>query len=301
MQALGTGPARGRVTLHPVHHQFAGGLHGHPFGGRHHGQEVLLMDHARLCMAGNRAGLDAAHTLAGLWGADHAGVQQAGQRHVGDEVLRAEDFANEVAARHRLPDDAVVRGRFRHRADFDVHQVAGGLVPLDLRVKLPTTDQLGVGHLLAERIAHADGAVAHRQPRHRHGKARRGCLKQDATRFGGGIAQRTAAMRDAIAARGATLVAGQGRVAHDHRDATHLDIELFGHDLRNGHLEAVAHVHLAEEGLHAAVGQDGDPGIELAGQRLRRQGTAGGSLPEHLGQQRSANDQRTAGLQKAAT
>ena len=45
------------------------------------------------------------------------------------------------------------------------------------------------------------------------------------------------------------------------------DVELFGHDLGDRDVDALAHVHLAEEGGDAAVGQHGDPGVELVGHR----------------------------------
>ena len=54
-----------------------------------------------------------------------------------------------------------------------------------------------------------------------------------------------------------------------HVDLVEADVELFGDDLRHRDVEPLAHVHLAEEGLHAAVGQHGDPGIEL-GRHERR-------------------------------
>src|SRR5260370_14354576 len=42
-------------------------------------------------------------------------------------------------------------------------------------------------------------------------------------------------------------------------------------------MDALAHIHLAEEGEDAAVGTDGDPGIELVGGKCRLAGIAGGS------------------------
>ena len=42
-----------------------------------------------------------------------------------------------------------------------------------------------------------------------------------------------------------------------------IDVELFGDHLRDRDVDALAHVHLAEISGHAAVGNDGDPRVEL--------------------------------------
>ena len=58
-----------------------------------------------------------------------------------------------------------------------------------------------------------------------------------------------------------------------HLDGLERHVELFGDDLADGDEQAVAHVHLAEEGGDGAVGIDGDVGRELVG-RQRRLGRA---------------------------
>jgi hypothetical protein len=69
------------------------------------------------------------------------------------------------------------------------------------------------------------------------------------------------------AAGGAALVARGRGIAHQHLDLVESDIELLGHDLRDRDVEPLAHVHLAEEGVHPTVGQHRDPRVELGGNK----------------------------------
>ncbi len=94
-----------------------------------------------------------------------------------------------------------------------------------------------------------------------------GHLEQHAARFGRGHAHLLAAELDAGRARGAALVHARRGVAHVDLDGLERHVELLGHHLADSDEQAVAHVHLAEEGRHGAVGVDGDVGREL----LRRQ------------------------------
>ena len=59
------------------------------------------------------------------------------------------------------------------------------------------------------------------------------------------------------------------RVAHVDGDVLERDVELLADHLRDGGMQAVAHVHLAEEGRHAAVGADRDIAVELLGMQRR--------------------------------
>ena len=62
-------------------------------------------------------------------------------------------------------------------------------------------------------------------------------------------------------------------VAHHHADAIDGHIQLIGDDLRDGGVDALPHVHLAEEGGDPPCRVDGDPGVEL----FRRDVAHGGS------------------------
>ena len=88
-------------------------------------------------------------------------------------------------------------------------------------------------------------------------------------------------------------------------DAVEADVELLGDDLRDRDVDALAHVHLAEEGGDAAVGQDRDPGIELVGQQraaCRRAAPCASAWLERrtAPAERDADDERAGGLEEIA-
>jgi hypothetical protein len=134
----------------------------------------------------------------------------------------------------------------------------------------------------------------------------RGHLDQHAARFGGRVPERDAAQLDAGAAGRAALVARGRGIAHLHAHLLERDVELLGDDLRDGDVHALAHVHLAEIGGHAAVGKDGDPGVELVRcqGRLAARGGAGRHALAHRGGDRAGNgdadDERAGGFEKIA-
>ena len=138
----------------------------------------------------------------------------------------------------------------------------------------------------------------------RHGQQARRHLDQHAARFRRRHAHLLAAELDAGGAGGAALVHRCGGVAHDDLDALERNVELFRHDLADGDMQPVAHVHLAEIGRHAAVGVDRDVGRQLIG-RQRRLGALRVSLADRQhGLQRDGgadrNDQRAAAEQHRA-
>ncbi len=103
----------------------------------------------------------------------------------------------------------------------------------------------------------------------RHLQPLRAALDQQAPCFGRRIAQRDAAELNPGAAGGAALIARERRVAHDDFDAFERDVEFFGDHLRDGDIDTLAHVHLAEVRGDVAVGQHRNPRIELIGRQRR--------------------------------
>ncbi len=125
-------------------------------------------------------------------------------------------------------------------------------------------------------------------------------MDQQPARFGRRAAQGAGAGLNSRAAGGSALVAGERRIAHDDVDLVDGDVELVGDDLRDGDVERLAHVHLAEEGGDAAVRQDRHPGIELG--RDERRFAGGGlrkALPDAGGSGRG-HDERPGRLQEFA-
>ena len=108
----------------------------------------------------------------------------------------------------------------------------------------------------------------------------RGHLDQHAARLGGGHAHLLAAELDAGGAGGTPLVHAGGGVAHEDGDGLERHVELFRHHLSDGDEQAVAHVHLAEEGGDGAVGVDRDEGGQLVGHQRRLGRDRGGVLRE---------------------
>ena len=144
-----------------------------------------------------------------------------------------------------------------------------------------------------------DGEVAGRQ-RELLGRH----VDEHAARFRRGDAHLLAAELDAGRARGAALVHAVRGVAHVDLDGLERHVELLGDDLADGDEQAVAHVHLAEEGRDRAVGIDGDVGGELVGRqrRLRPLSMRLADREERLEAHRHADrhDERAAGLEERA-
>ncbi len=257
------------LRLDPRDLEHARGAHGVPFVIGHHCDEILFMDHARALHRADRTLIDSAHGAGGARAPDHSGVKHLRQRNIGHVLVGAVNLAREVAAREGFPDDAVFGRRLNLRLDLDVHGVAGLLVPLDLAVEIAAADQLGVADFFRRVGDRAHHAVVDAQLLDRKPELLRGGFHEQLARFGRRAAQGPRARLDAGAAGGSALVAGERRVAHHDVDLVDVHIELVGHDLRDRDIERLAHVHLAEEGGDAAVGQNRDPGIELGGNKRR--------------------------------
>ncbi len=95
-----------------------------------------------------------------------------------------------------------------------------------------------------------------------------------------------------------------GGVAHDDLDGLERHVEFLGHDLADGDVQAVAHVHLAEIGMHAAVGIDRDVGRQLIGGKRRLRSLRVSRVDRQHGVERHGsadrNDQRAAAEQHRA-
>ena len=268
-----------------------------PLAWRDHRDEVLLAHDARAADRPDRGLVHASYFARRPRRPDDPRVEHAFHAHVGDEPVGAVNLPGDVAAREGLAHHPVLLRRLGLRLDLDVHRVPDLLVPLHGVMKILAADQLAVGNFPS--VLRKNDSLFNPQLLGWHTEALRTAFQQKAPRFRRGAAQQSPAIRYASAARGATLVARGAGVAHQHVHLVAGDIELVGHDLRDRDLEALPHVHLAEEGLHAAVGQHRHPGIEL-GRHQRR--LARGDLRRRLGERwrGERNDQRSGGLQEFA-
>ena len=292
---------KGILRRGPLHLERLRGAHRVPLTLRNHGQEVLLMHHARALDGGDRLQIDGLRDAAGVRRANHAGVKHAGDGDIGHELLGAKHLARHVAPRHRLAHDLVFRGRLGLGLALDIHLVAGLLVPLDLGVEGLAADQLGVTDALGGIVERGDHAIADAQPFRGQTELCGGHAEQDAARLGRGVAQRLGAGLDAQGTRRTALVQRGRGVARDHADLVDRDVEFIGHDLGDGDFQALAQVDLAVEGADAAIARDRDPRIELL--RHQRRSGRGASLRQRRStdpRHRGANHQRARGLEKFA-
>ncbi len=237
----------------------ARGAHRVPLVIGHHRDEVLFTDHARALDRTDRARVDSAYGAGGARAPDDPGVKHLRKGNIGHVFVGTVDLARQVAARERFSDDPVLGGGLGLRLDLDVHGVADLLVPLDLVVEVAPADQLGIARFLRGIGNGAYHAVVDAQLLDWKPEFLRSGLHQQPARFGRRAAQRPRGGLDSGAAGSSPLVAGECGIAHDDVDLGDVDVELVGDDLRDRDVERLAHVHFAEEGGDAAVGQDRDP------------------------------------------
>ena len=254
-------------TLRPFHFQFFGGFDRAPLLVGDDAEEALVPDDLR---AGDilDGGFVDLHRHGACDGrTDHASMHHARHFHVGAEVFDGEDFRRDVVALDRLANDLVFARLLRLRLARRVQRVAVLLVPVELDVEVLAADHLRIGNALGLVVGGADHAVGNGELVGRHGQQARRHLDQHAAGFRRCHAHLLAAELNARGARGAALVYRRAGVAHVDFDGLERHVEFFRHHLRDGDVEPVAHVHLAEEGRDAAVGVDRDVGRQL----IRRQ------------------------------
>ena len=155
-----------------------------------------------------------------LWRPDHAGVQHAGQFEIDHIGVFSRDLLFDILARQRFADQLIQAG------------ILGFYLAAQLDIEALAANQLGIAHAPLGRTDHADRAIGRHQFFGRNIETLGGHRQQGGTRFSTGVAQRTAAVDDAIRGAGTTLVRGGGRVAHMDGDRVEGYIELLGHDLR---------------------------------------------------------------------
>ena len=266
-----------RLDLRPFHLELLGGLDRIPFLVGDDAEEALVPDHFGARNVLDRGFIDFYRHGAGNGRTDHPSMHHAGHLHVGAEIFLGEDLWRDVFALDRLADDLVLARIFRLRFAGRVERVALLLVPVELDIEIFAADQLGVGNAFRLVVACAHNAISDDKLVGRHGQLAGRHLDQHAACFRRRHAHLLAAHLDAGRTGGTALVHRIGGVAHVDLDALERNVELLGDDLPNRHEEAVAHVHLAEEGRDGAVGIDGDVRRQLV-RRQRRLGALRGGL-----------------------
>ena len=241
-------------------------------------------------------GLGASHGRA-----HRARVQQVVGPDVGGVVLLATDFQGNVFALEALAHNFVQRGVFGFGLAIDVQCVANLFVPLHGCGKGFATDQIGICDRFAG-VGHGKHpAVVHRQPSDIHAQLERCGIEQHTAGFSSGIAQRHCPQSQTGAATATALVGRQTGVTHGDVDFVQRHVQFVGHNLGHRQVNALAAVHLAEIGHHAAIGSDADPGVQSGGRWAHQdRGSGLRSGVAHHHSPRSPDHQSGLGLQKIA-
>ena len=258
-----------RRDARPLDFQLFGRLDRVPFLVGDHAEEALLPHHAGAGNVLDRALVDLHRHRAGDRRADHAAMHHARHLHVGAKVFLRKHLGRDVFALDRLADDFVLARFFRLRLAGSVERVAVLLVPVELDVEILAADQLRIGNALGLVVGGADHAIIDRKFLGRHRQQPGRHLDQHAARFRRRHAHLLAAVLNAGGAGGAALVHRRAGVAHDHLDGLERNVEFLRHDLADGDVQPVPHIHLAEESRYAAVGIDRDVGRQLIGCQRR--------------------------------
>ena len=154
-----------------------------------------------------------------------------GSRTSVDHLQRAEDLSGQIAARRRFADDLEMTRILNFSLPRHGESEPELAVPVDRRIEMTASNQLGVGDAFGRVSRIVDNAIADGQPLGRNAKPVAGHLEHDATRFRRRLAENHAGTRNADRGAGAAHVDRAPCVAHDDVDALQRDIEFLGDHL----------------------------------------------------------------------
>ena len=185
--------------------------------------------------------------------ANDAAVQHARHAHVVDEFELAGDDLGDIETVDRLSEHGPFAGR-----------LALG-VRIEREVEFLAADQLAIGHSFGCIAGGGDDSVGGSELIHGHTELLRRHFNERLARGGRGLSQILVIeiRRVRLAARRVGLIRRQRRIAVDQLHAVEWDGKLFSHQLRLRCDDALPQLFFATIGRHAAVGCDGDPGINF--------------------------------------
>ena len=167
-----------RARRRPGHLQLARGANRVPLALGDHRDHVFLVDHTRAGYGGDRRLVDGGRAAARGRRSQHARVQHALDLDLGDVLEPAVHFLGDDLLRDRPADHAVLGRILDRRLPLGQERIAVLLVPLELVMKVATTDQVGIAHPALCVAGHGDDAVAHDEPVSGHAELRGGALQQ---------------------------------------------------------------------------------------------------------------------------
>ncbi len=235
-----------------------------PFALGHHGQEALNPHRACAADPGDGRLVRGHERGAQRRRSDDPSVKHAGQNQVLQIAVVARHLRWHVGPGERFTNEPVALRRLQ------------GCLRVDLHVERALAYQLAVAHRDAT-VLRADDAIddleiPHRlaEPLGRLGDERMACR-------GRRQAKLHAPTRDAVTARGGTLVRRERGVTLDHRDAFEGHVELLADELAHGDAPASPDVYLADEDGHRAIGVHGQERVEhVWSQRLAEKAIGAG-------------------------
>ena len=186
-------------------------------------------------------------------------MQHARYFDIGDVAIGAKNFPRHIVARNGQTHHFVLCRRFGFGQTFHIQRIANPFVPFHFGVEEFATDQFCIAYFLATVSFDRNLTIVNCQLSHWHIEFFAGQIQQNATRFCGRIAQGFGTRLNAQGTGGAALVQRGGRIAHHNFDFAIRHIQLIGHDLGNGHIQALAQVDLAVVSHHIAIGLNGHP------------------------------------------
>ena len=180
-------------------------------------------------------------------------MQHARNANIAHKLTRRIDPPSQIGSRNRLAHHPVLGGLFGLSFDFDLQRVADFFVPFDFGIEELAPNQVLVAHTFCGVRFDADHTLAHHQGGRVHAQLQGRHLKQQSPGLSCCKTQRLGAGLNTNGTGGSTLV--HGLVGLTLNDLNHaiVHIQLIGHNLSQGHHQALPQVDFTEKSRHFAI------------------------------------------------
>ena len=210
-------------------------------------------------------------------------MQQVVRANVSGVMLFTADLVRNVFALDALPHQLELRRVFGLGLAHRIHGVANGVIPLHGGGKILTANQRGVSDRLSGFSQHKNTTVFHAQSAGWHTQLLGTCGHQNAAGFSSSVANGSGTHAQTGASATAPLVGGKAGVSHDDVNLVIGHIKLISNKLGNGHVQALAAIHLAKVHGHQTVFANAQPCVQSGGVRAyhHRYGSLGSRISSH--------------------